>query len=436
MTDKGTVVTSVGNPIIPGLGVCDPQVRVFDDVVYLYATHDADAGSTSFVMNDWWVWRSVDLVTWKLVGILRPEETYWGKESAECWATDACRRDESYFWYFSRGPREIGVVQSDRPEGPWRDPIGGPLIPEGLVPTEARDPGIFQEADGTSYIVFGTFDFYIARLADDMVSLAEPPRLIEIEQKEGPYGVGLTDDKPFLHRRDDVYYLSWGCYYATSDSLYGAYTCRGSFITLDATDQEFRDAAAAPGPGELTLDRHGSFFELHGQEYFICNDRFRPGGSMHFRDSVIAYVRYRSNGLIDPIRLSRIGVAQYDAARRIDAADYFRVHGGRVEESERGDFTVSGLVHGSYVTYPNVRNVTVNPTLTVSSSQVRDASVLLEVRRGSPGGDLLGALSLPASKAEPVSTSTHLDATDAQEHLCLVVRGAQQPMRLHWLEIR
>ena len=30
-----------GNPILPGLGVCDPHIRIYDDIAYLYATHDS-----------------------------------------------------------------------------------------------------------------------------------------------------------------------------------------------------------------------------------------------------------------------------------------------------------------------------------------------------------------------------------------------------------
>ena len=107
-----------GNPILPGQGVCDPQVRVYDGEVYLYATHDASPASRTFVMRDWWVWKSLDLVTWTQVSVLKPEQTYWGKPSTQCWATDAARRDGKYYFYFSRGPAEIGVVEGPSPAGP------------------------------------------------------------------------------------------------------------------------------------------------------------------------------------------------------------------------------------------------------------------------------------------------------------------------------
>ena len=51
-----------GNPILQGRGVCDPHVRIFGDKAYLYATHDKAPDSADFVMEDWWIWSSPDLV--------------------------------------------------------------------------------------------------------------------------------------------------------------------------------------------------------------------------------------------------------------------------------------------------------------------------------------------------------------------------------------
>ena len=49
---RGERVRAAGNPIIPGRGVCDPQVRVWDGEAWLYATHDADPAAKDFVMRD------------------------------------------------------------------------------------------------------------------------------------------------------------------------------------------------------------------------------------------------------------------------------------------------------------------------------------------------------------------------------------------------
>jgi hypothetical protein len=40
-----------------------------------------------------------------------------------------------------------------------------------------------------------------------MSSLAEPLRHVNVTGAFGPCGDGKTDDKPFLHKRNGVYYL-------------------------------------------------------------------------------------------------------------------------------------------------------------------------------------------------------------------------------------
>ena len=53
-----------------------------------------------------------------------------------------------------------------------------------------------------------------------MISLAEKPKKIKIDNPRGPYNLdGLnkenpTDDKPYIHKYRGKFYLSWGCFYA------------------------------------------------------------------------------------------------------------------------------------------------------------------------------------------------------------------------------
>jgi len=188
-------------------------------------------------------------------------------------------------------------MAADTPIGPWRaPPFSKSLLAPGSVPTEIRDPGLFKDDDGACSIVFGNWRFYIARLNEDMISLAETRRLIAINQPEGPYGKGKTDDKPNLHQRAGIYYLSWGCYYGVSDSIYGSYDCRGSLILPD----RITPALHYHGNHGIDYDRHGSFFEWRGPWYFICN-KMGLTQNTAFRDSSISDVNYLPNGNIDPV---------------------------------------------------------------------------------------------------------------------------------------
>ena len=424
-------VTAKGTPLFPGLGVCDPEVKIYNNQVYLYATHDASIRSTDFVMHDWWVLHTTDLVHWERVSVLMPEQTYLHKPRNSCWGTDAATRNGKYYFYFSMGPRDIGVVEAPTPIGPWYDPLGHALIANGSVDTQARDPGILQEPDGTSYIVFGTFNYYIARLNEDMISLAEKPRLIQVTNAEGPYGKGKTDDKPFIHRRGDIYYLSWGCYYGMSNSPYGPYDCKGPIIQADRMTPRFRDVRKWQGlnmiphsentTNWLGHDRHGTFFTLFGQNYFICNDESQPGTTPYFRDSILSYVRYRKNGEIDPIYINSIGVGQYDAHAGIYATDFFKVSGAEVEEQPDGSFAVRIENNVAQLTYPNIRNLKKDSRLQIKGRLLHPQDMMIEIRRGTALGSELGKIKITTDSARKSAHWTiPLNNLRERDDLCIV----------------
>ena len=420
------------NPIVVGQGLTDPKIRIYGDRAYLYATHDASAESKYWRMNDWWTWSSDDLVHWKYESTLKPEQTYWGKPWNSCWATDGISYNGKYCFYFSRGNNELGVVKSDTPIGPWTDPLHKPLVAQGSVPTAARDPAILQEKDGTTYIIFGCWDYYIARLNDDMVSLAEKPRKIELDQKAGPYGPGKTDDKAFLHKYNGKYYLSWGCFYAMSDKIYGPYTYKGSIITQERTAPEFQKA--------LVFDRHGSFFEFHHQWYFACNDQSWPGTTKFFRDSIISYVHYRDNGEIEPIYINRVGAGEYDATQsRIEAEDYFNAEGVTQRESSDGGFELRNIRNGSWAEYPNVTNLPISALVSFRVAAVSPKGSTIEVHENSINGPLLGATHVPGATGNSTyqTVSARLNNTTATENLYLVFHGdAGEILRLNWIAFR
>ena len=64
---------SAGNPLlVPSRGLADPHVRVLGDRIYMFATHDFSHNNTDFLMCDWWVWTTHDLVRRPLSCSLSP----------------------------------------------------------------------------------------------------------------------------------------------------------------------------------------------------------------------------------------------------------------------------------------------------------------------------------------------------------------------------
>ena len=67
-----------GNPVIRNMGICDPHLHVFDGKMYMYCSHDVDRRQTGYVMHDWCICSSEDLVDWRIESFPRPEDTYIG----------------------------------------------------------------------------------------------------------------------------------------------------------------------------------------------------------------------------------------------------------------------------------------------------------------------------------------------------------------------
>ena len=420
---------SAGNPLVPGKGLTDAHGVVYDGRVYLYATHDFSPANKGFKMTDWWVWSSANLVDWTQEGTLKPEDTYLHKPFNDCWATFGVRKNGKYYWYFSAGRNSIGVVVADTPRGPWKDPLGKALVAPGLTQTQQRDPDILMDDDGKSYLVYGTFDYFIVRLGDDMISLAETPRPVVLDRRVGPYGEGKTDDKPSLHKRNGVYYLSWSSFYAVSSSPYGPFTYKGSVIDPALVAPDFRRQ-------KLFHDRHGNFFEFNHQWYYACNDKSLPDRTDFFRDCDLSYVHFRDNGDMAPVRIDAVGVGEYDAAQpRIEAEDYFNAVNAEQRETPAGGFEVRNLKDGSALFYPRVKNLAANPTMSLQAACGTPEGATVEIHENDPSGKLLGSAKVPSTggwdQYHQVPVPLHLDG--GTHNLCLVVRGGTgEQLRLDW----
>ncbi len=413
------------NPIIPNKGANDPHIRIFNGKAYLSASHDKSIDSKSFSMDDWWLWSSDNLVDWKPESVLKPDDTYIGKPFSSCWATDIAERNGKYYWYFSEGNEQSGVVVSDSPAGPWKDPLGKPLLASGLTPTHEYDMGIAEDASDNFYIVFGVWDYYIAKLNKDMISLAEKPRRIEIKNPRGPYnpdGKNLekpTDDKPFIHSYKGKFYLSWGCFYAMADNIYGPYNYTGSII----------DASSfAPGyekptwPAGFLQGRHGSFFEWHNQWYFTYCD-ISQTGNRYFRDTFISYVHFKENGEMTSIRVDGIGVGEYDANQKIEAEDYFNASGITQKETKNGGFVVGDIENDDYLVFPNVKNLSGKSS--VGFKIAKNCSGTIEIHKDSPSGELLASCPIAGAKTNTVfdTVGCKLPQMIDKQCLCLVFKG-------------
>ena len=259
----------ITNPLISEPGMSDPHMLVVDDVCYVFTGHDVGFGISDWVMPDWRIYKSVDMITWEHVGTISPEDNYMGAGNTSCWAGDIAERNGKYYWYFSNHHDNAGVMVADKPEGPYKDALGKPLV-------DSFDPTVFVDDDNTPYIIYGRTNYKIARLKESMIELDEEPKTIVINKTT--YFPEM--DKNSLHKYKDTYYLSCSGYYATSKNLYGPYETQGLV-----------------GKGwELdTPYGHGDFFIWKNNWYHVwCHYKDRKKDRI--RDSFIAPVVYGENG--------------------------------------------------------------------------------------------------------------------------------------------
>ena len=302
--------------------MADPSVHVFDGRIYIYPTHDRISEVTSpedgahYDMADYHVLRMDSPLQPQAEDcgcVLALEDIPWAER--QLWANDAACKNGLYYMYFPAKDREgifrIGVAVADRPEGPF---IPQPEPMEGAY---SIDPAVFCDGDDY-YICFGGLQGgqlqrwhdnrllpenrfaadgepalapRIAKLSDDMLSLAEPSRPIEILDDDGK---PLTADNPhrffeaaWLHRCGDIYYFSYStgtghtiCY-ATGDNPCGPFTLRGVLLT--------------PVVGWTT---HHSTVEIDGQWYLFFHDSAPSGGRSSLRSLKMAGLLHNSDGTI------------------------------------------------------------------------------------------------------------------------------------------
>lgn len=378
------------NPIVANEGLNDPHVHIFNDTAYVYASHDKSVNNKDFIMEDWWIWSSPDLVNWTKRSVLKPKDTYIGEGFQGCWATDVGKKDEKYYWYFSERNEQTGVVVGNSPTGPWKDPLGKPLLTSQLTDTDEYDMAIFED-EGEHYIIFGVWNYYIAKLNDDMISLAESPKRLIIKNPRGPYnsdGKNIekpTDDKPFMHKYKGKYYLSWGCFYAMSDNLYGPYDYKNAIIDQNSFEKGYESPT---WPNGFLQGRHGSFFEWHNQWYYAYCDMSQTGNRW-FRDTFISYVHYKENGEIATIRVDGTGVGNYNAKQsKIEAEDYFKAKGFIKRETNNG-FVVETSSNKSYLNYPNIKGLDGINQLNIKVAASSGGVFSIEIRKDKLEGKLL-----------------------------------------------
>lgn len=291
------------NPVFEGW-YADPEGVVFGDTYWIYPTWSDLYERQTFID----CFSSKDLVNWERHhAIIDTSKVKWAHKCM--WAPAIVENNDKYYLFFSANDVHegeiggIGVAVAERPEGPFRDLLGRPLINDIVNGAQPIDQYVFKDDNGDWYMYYGGWGHCnMVRINDDFTAL-QP-------WEDGSYYREVTPqgytEGPFMMKRNGKYYFMWSeggwggpdysVAYSMSDSPYGPFERVGKILYSD--------------PEVATSAGHHSVIQIPGEdEYYIVYHR-RPLGDdgRDHRHTCIDRLMFNADGTIAPVKITREGV--------------------------------------------------------------------------------------------------------------------------------
>lgn len=301
----GATAAQAGNPAFPGW-YADPEAAIFEGQYWIFPTTSAAYAEQTYFD----AFSSPDLVHWtRHHDVLDAKDVHWAKKAM--WAPALVAKGGKYYFFFAANDIQndkelggIGVAVADKPQGPYRDLLGKPLIGAFHNGAQPIDQFVFRDSDGAYYIIYGGWGHAnIARLKDDFSGIATLPDGTQFKEITPQNYV----EGPCMFKRNGKYYLMWSeggwtgpdysVAYAIADSPLGPFTRIGKILQ--------QDPAVATGAGH-----HSVFHVEKGDRWYIVYHR-RPLGETAANHRVVAIDRmdFDAQGHIVPVKITNEGVA-------------------------------------------------------------------------------------------------------------------------------
>lgn len=417
------------NPIVQTCYTADPAPMVDGDRLYVYI--DRDEGPDWYVMNEWRVYSTADMVNWTDHGAALPLSTFTWAQAGSAWASQCIRRGDKYYWYVCCTPKTggsnvIGVAMGDSPIGPFKDALKKPFISGGWG---YIDPSPWIDDDGQAYLVFGNPGCFIARLGSSMITYAktwkvtgnhvrkEQDGIYEFIQDESSFGgpkdipegkknsdyVDLYEEGPWLMKRDSIYYLMYAAggvpehiSYSTSDKPTGPWKYRGQIMRQQATN---------------SFTNHAGICNFKGHDYFFYHTGWLPGGGGFTRSVAVEEFKFNPDGTIPEIKATRTGVkpiGTLNPYERQEAETMSNSSGVKTTETnvvnpETGkkekQLFLSDIHNGDYT---QLRSVDFGDSVSTVSVMVQStkAGGRIELRAGNTSGGVYATIKIPDTGGE------------------------------------
>jgi hypothetical protein len=268
----------VNMPLFQTKYTADPSPLVVGDTLFLYTSHDAspedipdvnEKSSAGFFMYDWLLWSTTDMVNWTEHGAVASLKDFpWRGRENGAWAIQTVERNGKYYLYAPLHGHGIGVLEADSPYGPFKDPLGKPLVWDKSNWYDI-DPSVYTDDDGQAYMYWGNPHTFWAKLGEDMTSLTS-------EVNKLPH-IPNYQEGPWFYKRNGHYYLGFASTccpealgYAMSDSPTGPWEWKGYIMKPTQRDR-------GNHPGIVDYKGHsyvfGQNYDLMHLETFVHHER-------------------------------------------------------------------------------------------------------------------------------------------------------------------
>ena len=287
----------VNMPLFQTKFTADPSPLVVGDTLFLYTSHDAspedipdenEKGSAGFFMYDWLLWSTTDMVNWTEHGAVASLKDFpWRSRENGAWAIQTVARNGKYYLYAPLHGHGIGVLVADSPYGPFKDPLGKPLVWDQSNWYDI-DPSVYTDDDGQAYMYWGNPHTYWAKLGNDMTSLTSGVTKL-------PH-IPNYQEGPWFYKRNGHYYLGFASTccpealgYAMSDSPTGPWEWKGYIMKPTPRDR-------GNHPGICDYKGHsyvfGQNYDLMHLETFVHHER---------RSVSATEITYHADGTIEEV---------------------------------------------------------------------------------------------------------------------------------------
>lgn len=354
----GTWNAYAQNPVISAVYTPDPAPYVHDGKVYLFADHDED-DAMYFKMKDWMLFSTEDMVNWTYLGTQVSTATFpWAAQGDRAWAQQAVERNGKWYWYLccntAEGGEALAVAVADKPTGPWRDAIGGPLaIGGGFI-----DPTVFIDDDGTPYLLWGNKGFWYGRLNEDMVSFADgykkmpdfdDPKAFGPLQSKMDWSIGKErmmtqyEEGPWVTKRNGIYYAVYASggvpehmAYSTAPTIDGPWTYRGR--CMDEAENSF------------TI--HGGNISYKGHDYMFYHNGALTNGGGFRRATCIEEFSFNADGTLPMIPFTKEGVRPVGTIhpfQRVEGETMATSYGVKFDRQPGEEHVVTSIHNGDWI---------------------------------------------------------------------------------------